>query len=222
MPTVRRLIARSNAIWTGNDRSTDDATVRTGFVLNLANPPDIVLERCRPEFLALLYICPYPSLRLPSISSSLVRRPPSPHPPLHPLLHNLLQLSLHHPSTAVTRDPQLLHLHHTLLHGNASRQHGTRQRSGPRGLSAPTAPGILPTTPASWIRHVGCCGLLIPGTTTGAHTASRAAIPTASATTTTPTATTTKAATASVSSFTPSRGEEALPSVHLESPRVCW
>jgi hypothetical protein len=58
LTTVRRLIARSNAIWTGNDRPTDDATVRTGFVLNLANPLDIVLECCRPEFLALHLLVP--------------------------------------------------------------------------------------------------------------------------------------------------------------------
>lgn len=58
LTTVRRLIARSNAIWTGNDRPTDDATVRTGFVLNLANPLDTVLECCRPEFLALHLLVP--------------------------------------------------------------------------------------------------------------------------------------------------------------------
>ena len=68
LTTVRRLIARSNAIWTGNDRSTEDATVRTGFVRNLANPLDIVLECCRPEVLALHLLVPV--VWLFSISSS--------------------------------------------------------------------------------------------------------------------------------------------------------
>ena len=142
------------------------------------------------------------------------------HSPLHPL-----PIPLCYAATVVTRTHTHTHTHtythtHThahppyLLHGNASRQYGTRQRKGARGFPAHTASGLLPTTAVS-IPHVGCRCLLLPGTgpiaVTPAPAATTAPVPPAATTTATNNTTA-----PSVATFAPGRGEEAFTAVNLK------
>jgi hypothetical protein len=144
--------------------------------------------------------------RSPGTTSACTRRsdyPPSRH---HLVVPSPSLLLTCYAATAVTRDSDL-------LHGNASRQYGTRQRSGARGVPTPPTRGLLPTTAASRIPHDGPCCFLIhrastPTTTITPHTAGRAAISTA--------------ATAAVAAVATRRGEEAFTAFYLESSRIRW
>lgn len=158
-------------------------------MLNLANPLPIVLEYCRPEVLALC-ICPYP----PSNYS------PVPSRRYLFAVKSLLLILACYAASVVPRDLLLL----LLLHGDASRKHGTRQRAGPGGFPTTTLLRLLSTHTPTSIRRPQCARQPLHTPTAAAH------LP---------------AGTPSVAAIAACGREEALAAitaVHLEPAGNCW